>query len=196
MGEIELRIIAPRLEDVEEFARQARSVLGNAVYGTGDEDLESAVVRLLAERGETVAVAESCTGGLITHRLTNVSGSSKVLQAGCVTYSNASKIDLVGVDPSLLDQHGAVSEAVAQAMADGVRQRHGTTYGLSVTGIAGPTGGTTEKPVGLVYIGLVSPGGTHVERQLYQYDRATFKRIVSQTALARLREAALGIDHP
>ncbi len=129
---------------------------------------------------------------MITHRLTNVSGSSAVLQAGCVTYSNESKTDLVGVAADLIERHGAVSEPVARAMADGVRRRHGTTYGISTTGIAGPGGGTADKPVGLVYLGLATEDGTEVQRQVFSYDRETFKRIVSQTALGWLRQRAMG----
>ena len=124
------------------------------------------VGELLQSRGETVATAESCTGGLAAKLLTDVAGSSAYFVSGVVTYSNASKVSLLGVEPSTLEEHGAVSAPVAEQMAVGVRDRLGSTWGLSATGIAGPGGGSTSKPVGLVYLGLAGPG--HVEHRRVQ----------------------------
>lgn len=168
-----------------------RPLLGRHVFADGDESLESVVVRLLTERRQTVSLAESCTGGLIAHRLTNVPGASAVLQAGLVTYSNAAKQSWLGVRAETLDIHGAVSEPTARAMAAGVRARTGSDYGLAVTGIAGPSGGSPEKPVGTVYLAVAHSTGVHVTRQLNPYDRETFKFATSQQALDLLRQTAL-----
>src|SRR5262249_23681247 len=140
---------------------------------------------------ETLAVAESCTGGEISNRLTNVPGASAVLLAGLVTYSNEAKKKFLGVREETLKAHGAVSEAVAREMAEGARQQTGTDYALSVTGIAGPTGGTPEKPVGTVFIGLASASGTIVQQNLNPYDRETFKHVTAQQALDLFRRKAL-----
>jgi PncC family amidohydrolase len=185
-GEVEVRVVGVHAAEAE---RRVRAALGEHVFGTGDERLEEVVVRELTLAGKTVATAESCTGGLIAHRLTNVSGSSAVFLAGWVTYSNAAKMRDLGVREETLRQHGAVSEAVAGEMAEGARQRSGADYAVSATGIAGPTGGTPEKPVGLVYIGLATPTGTQVQRHVVGFERETFKWFVSQTALDLLRRA-------
>ena len=132
----------------------------------GDEELETVIVRLLTERKETLALAESCTGGCIANRVTNVPGASVVLLAGLVTYSNAAKQKFLGVRAETLARHGAVSEAVAREMAEGARQQTQADYALSVTGIAGPSGGTPEKPVGTVFIGLAGPSGTVIRALL------------------------------
>ena len=138
--------------------------LGDFFFGEDEETLEGSVGRLLRERGATVALAESCTGGLIAKRLTDVAGSSDYFQEAFVTYSNHSKERLLGVPKELLEEHGAVSEPVARLMAEGVRKLSGADYGLSVTGVAGPGGGTEEKPVGLVYVGLSDADGTTAEK--------------------------------
>ncbi len=187
-GEVDVRLIG---RDVAAAEQRIRQVLGDDIYGSGDDRLEEVVVQLLAEAGRTVATAESCTGGLMAHRLTNVSGSSIVFLGGWVTYSNTAKIRDLGVEEELLKQQGAVSEPVARAMADGARRRAGSDYALSATGVAGPTGGTAEKPVGLVYIGLATPTGTQVQRHTVTFDRETFKWYVSQTALDLLRRELL-----
>jgi nicotinamide-nucleotide amidase len=127
--------------------------------------------------------------GLIAHRITNVPGSSAYFLGGAVTYSNSAKESLLGVSNKDIAQHGAVSEQVAQAMADGVRKRFGSTYGVACTGIAGPDGGTPEKPVGLVYIGLAGPDGTHVERCLFEGDRERIKSQTAERALDLLKES-------
>ena len=133
-----------------------RSELGLSIFSANDEPLESVVVTLLKQREQTLATAESCTGGLIANCITNVPGASEVFLAGYVTYANISKTDILNVDPKLIEKHGAVSEPVARAMAEGTRIRAGSTYGLATTGIAGPGGGSDEKPVGTVYVALAS----------------------------------------
>jgi nicotinamide-nucleotide amidase len=144
--------------------KEVISRLRDYFFGEDDETLEGAVGRLLQERGATLALAESCTGGLLAKRLTDMPGSSAYFTEGLVTYSNEAKERLLGVPNKLLVEHGAVSEPVAKAMAEGVRKTAGTDYGLSVTGVAGPDGGTEEKPVGLVFVGLSDVEGTVAER--------------------------------
>ena len=152
---------APRRRSrCEEAEAIVRELLGPRIYGVEDDDLETVIVRLLTERKATLALAESCTGGCIAHRITNVPGASAVLLAGLVTYSNAAKQQFLGVQADTLAQHGAVSEPVAREMAEGARREAQADYALSVTGIAGPSGGTPEKPVGTVFIGLAGPSGT------------------------------------
>jgi nicotinamide-nucleotide amidase len=179
---VEVRIITKSVEPAES---RIRAALGEYIFGTGDDRLEEVVVKLLA--GKTLAVAESCTGGLIANRITNVSGASNVFLTGYVTYSNESKVRLLGVREETLTQHGAVSEQVCREMAEGARQH--ADYALATTGIAGPTGGTPEKPVGLVYLGLATPTRTEVHRHLLLFDRETFKFFASQFALDMLRRA-------
>ncbi|MCS7090390.1 MAG: CinA family nicotinamide mononucleotide deamidase-related protein [Verrucomicrobiota bacterium] len=163
--------------------------LGPAVFGRGDVSLEAVVLELLRSRGESLAVAESCTGGHLANRLTNVPGASAAFLAGWVTYSDAAKIACLGVDPMTLKCNGAVSEPVAGQMAEGARQRAGSTHGLAITGIAGPTGGTLEKPVGTVYIAHAGPAGVQVVRRFNPVDRLTFKELTSTQALDLLRYA-------
>ena len=169
-GKVRLRITtrAATTEEAEEkiapVADEILSRLGDYYFGEDDETLESAIGKLLTGRGETLALAESCTGGLLAKRLTDRAGSSAFFTEGLVTYSNEAKERLLGVPHELLVQHGAVSEPVAKAMAEGVRKTAGTDYGLSVTGVAGPDGGTEEKPVGLVFVGISDAEGTVAER--------------------------------
>jgi nicotinamide-nucleotide amidase len=188
MGEVEVRIIG---KDIAEAERRARTALGDHIYGTGDDRLEDVVVKMLTAARQTIAVAESCTGGSIANRLTNVSGASEVFLEGCVTYSNESKVRLLGVREETLKQFGAVSEEVAREMAEGIRTRSGADFGVSTTGIAGPTGGTTEKPVGLVFIGLATPKRTEVQRHMLLFDRETFKFFASQYVLDAVRRELL-----
>ena len=146
------------------------------------------MVELLTKRNETLAVAESCTGGYLASCVTNVSGSSAVFLEGNVTYSNEAKIRALGVPGPVIERLGAVSEEVAAAMAEGARARSGASYALSTTGVAGPTGGTEEKPVGTVFIGLASAtGSTEVQKLFFPSDRLTFKQVVTQRALDLLR---------
>jgi nicotinamide-nucleotide amidase len=169
-GKVRLRITtrAATQEEAEEkiapVEKEILSRLGDYYFGEDDETLESAVGRLLKERGATLALAESCTGGLLAKRLTDIAGSSAYFKEGLVTYSNESKERWLGVPHEMLLEHGAVSEPVARKMAEGVRKIAGADYGLSVTGIAGPDGGTKEKPVGLVFVGLSDAKATISER--------------------------------
>jgi len=133
--------------------------------------------------GATLATAESCTGGLIAHQITNASGSSAYYMGGVVTYSNDAKVQMLGVLPETLEEHGAVSEAVARQMAEGVCRLFGTRYGIGVTGIAGPAGGTPEKPVGLVYLGVRGPAGCQVSREVFEGGRVTIKEKTAAWAL-------------
>lgn len=193
-GEVELRFAA-RGDDAAKLtsqaAAEARETLGEFIYGEGDDRLEDAVVRLLSAAGKTLTVAESCTGGYLAHRLTNVPGASQVFDSGLIVYSNESKMRLLGVSPAILQEHGAVSENTAQEMADGARRIAKTDYAISITGIAGPTGGTSEKPVGTAFIGLADAQSTTTRQCRYPGEREAFKQSVSQHALDLLRRRLL-----
>jgi nicotinamide-nucleotide amidase len=191
MGEVEVRIISHLKSTADEAEKRIRAALGNHIYGIGGDRLEEVVVKMLTAARKTIAVAESCTGGAIANRITNISGSSEVFISGCVTYSNESKVQLLGVRDETLKAHGAVSEEVAREMAEGVRTSSRTDFGVSTTGIAGPTGGTPDKPVGLVYIGIATPERTDVRRHILTFDRETFKFFVSQYALDAVRRELL-----
>jgi len=166
--------------------------LGRHVFSRNGEALEVVVGRLLRERGLTLAVAESCTGGLITDRLTDVPGSSAYLERGLVTYSNAAKVALLGVPEAVLAAHGAVSEETARRMAVGVRRQAGTDLGLAVTGIAGPEGGTAAKPVGTVYIALADADETVCRPFAFRWDRRRIKMIAAQSALMMVKRYLAG----
>jgi nicotinamide-nucleotide amidase len=153
--------------------------------------MEEVLGAMLAERGLWIAVAESCTGGLIASRLTDVPGSSRYVERGVVSYSNAAKTELLGVPSDLIDAHGAVSEPVAMAMADGIRTRSRVDIGVGVTGIAGPGGGTAEKPVGTVCIAAASAGGTRVRTFRFVGGREMVKFQASQAALDMVRRMLL-----
>ncbi len=172
---------------------EIRARLGDYVYGRDGETLPGAVLAMLATRGETLVTAESCTGGLVGEMLTDVPGSSRGYRGGVVTYANALKESLLDVPRDTLDTHGAVSEEVARAMADGARRILGGTWALATTGVAGPSGGTTDKPVGLVYIGLAGPDGTTVRRCLFGSDatRAAIRQRAALTALNLVRRRCL-----
>ncbi len=165
-----------------------RNGLGNKIYATGDESLESVVGRMLAQRGATIAVAESLTGGLLGKRLTDIPGSSRYVLAGVVAYSNRSKVDLLGVSEASLAAHGAVSETVCREMADGLRARTGATYALATTGIAGPTGGTAEKPVGLCYYGATWQEGSDIRYRAFPGTRPDVRERVVWASLFLLYE--------
>ena len=156
------------------------------LVGKDAATLEMSVGRLLREKGLTLSVAESCTGGQIAGRITSVAGSSDYFERGVVVYSNRSKVELLGVPDEVIQTHGAVSEPTAEHMARGIRERSGTDIGLATTGIAGPTGGTPEKPVGTVYIGLAGPEGVRVERVNFLGPRDQVVQLTTQTALNRL----------
>jgi nicotinamide-nucleotide amidase len=193
-GEVDLRFVAQGVKAeaiVAEAEKIARAVLGDIIFGSDDDQLENVIIRLLTDRRQTLSLAESCTGGYIANRLTNVAGASAVLLAGLVTYSNEAKQSFLGVTSEALIEHGAVSNPVARQMAEGARQRTGADYALSITGIAGPSGGTDTKPVGTVFIGLASSKGTEVRHHRNSYDRETFKYVSSQQTLEMLRRAIL-----
>ena len=166
--------------------------LQDFIFSYGEKTLEEVIVGLLTEKKLTIAVAESCTGGLITNRLTDVSGSSDYLERGLVTYSNAAKIGMLGVPASIIEKHGAVSEETARLMAEGVRKLAGTDLGLSSTGIAGPTGGTKEKPVGTVYLAVANSKQTICRHYAFRWDRSRNKHVFSETALMMLKNFLQG----
>ena len=185
-GEVDVRIIGPTAA-LHQADQIVRAELGNVIFTAGDETLERVLVELLTRKKQTLATAESCTGGLLANRITNVPGSSNVLLAGYVCYANEAKTDILGVDPKLIEQHGAVSEEVARAMAEGARKRARSTSALSTTGIAGPDGGSKEKPVGTVYVALASEKEIKVRKLFFPSDRETFKQLVAQVAFEMLR---------
>jgi competence/damage-inducible protein CinA-like protein len=190
-GEVEVRVIGDP-NAIQAADAVIRRELGVSIFSDNDEALEAVVVRLLKQRKETLATAESCTGGLIANQITNVPGASDVFLAGYVAYANSAKSDVLNVDSKLIDKHGAVSEAVARAMAEGARTRATATYGLATTGIAGPTGGSDEKPVGTVYLALASKDSETVARKFrFPTDRETFKQLAAQMALDLLRRRLL-----
>jgi nicotinamide-nucleotide amidase len=189
-GQVDVRLAAHGVnaeQQVRDAEAVVRELLGPYIYGVEDEDLETVIVRRLTERQATLALAESCTGGGIAHRITNVPGASAVLLAGFVTYSNAAKQKFLGVQADTLAQHGAVSEATAREMAEGARRQAQSDYALAVTGIAGPSGAAPGKPVGTVYIALAGPAGTVAEHNCNPFDRETFKLTTTQQALELLR---------
>lgn len=193
-GDVDVRI-AGGPETVERACELVRERLGAAIISEDRRVLEEVVVAELAKRRETVATAESCTGGFIAHRITDVSGASTVFGFGFVTYANEAKMASVGVPEALLAEHGAVSEPVARAMAEGCLQVSGADHALAVTGIAGPTGGSEEKPVGTVYIALASKGGeTLVQKRFSPGTRDRFKLLTSQGALDLLRRRLIGAE--
>jgi nicotinamide-nucleotide amidase len=193
LGEVDVRVIGPtdRLERAEALVR---AKFPDQFVNADGRSLEQTLVGLLTERGQWIATAESCTGGLIANKLTDVPGSSAVFRQGFVTYANEAKIQLLGVPEGMLAEHGAVSEPVARAMADGCLQAAGTDYAVAVTGIAGPGGGSAEKPVGTVFIGVASQGAeTYVGRYLFPLERMAFKERTARMALELVRRTMLGL---
>ena len=187
-GEADVRVIGAA-EVVFEAERIICEKLGNAIFSIGDETLAAVLVRLLSERKQNLAIAESCTGGFLGNEITNVPGASKVFVAGCITYSNEEKIRALGVSRESIEKFGGVSEQVATEMAQGVRERSGATHGIATTGIAGPTGGSAEKPVGTVFVALSSNNqATRCEGFFFPSDRETFKQLVAQRAFDLLRK--------
>ncbi len=180
-------------EEAERHVAAAEKIIlakaAKYVYGYNDDSLEEVVGRKLKEQNATLALAESCTGGLLAHRLTNISGSSEYFLRGYVTYSNAAKIELLGVPEEIIAQHGAVSEPCALAMAAGAKKMSNSDYAVAITGIAGPSGGTPEKPVGTVWIGLASPQRVSAKHFLFMNDRIVNKERFAQAALAMLYRA-------
>jgi nicotinamide-nucleotide amidase len=172
---------------VDELVYKIEDELGDFVYSDNGDSLEQIVSYYLQMRNATISVAESCTGGLVAERLTSISGSSRSFAGGAVVYSNGLKTEFADVPQDLIDVYGAVSEPVAKELAEGIRKRCGTTLGLGVTGVAGPTGGTAEKPVGLVYHALASERGTEVIKRNFPGDRERIRWFASQQALDMVR---------
>ncbi len=173
---------------VDEVAGVVEDELDDAVYSRNGESLEQIVGYWLQMRNSTVAVAESCTGGLLAERLTSISGASRYFLGGAVVYSNALKTELAGVPAEMIDRHGAVSREVAAALAEGIRYRCESTLGVGITGIAGPNGGTPDKPVGLVFHAVAGSTGTEVVQRNFPGDRKRIRRFASTMALDMLRK--------
>jgi nicotinamide-nucleotide amidase len=197
-GQIELHLISLSRKSQKEadkaivdLAYELQKRLGDHIFSSSGEELEEVVGSLLRQNQKTLSIAESCTGGLLGHRITNVPGSSDYFEQGVQTYSNDSKARILGVSPDVIIQHGAVSHEVAEAMAVGIREKWGSDYGLSITGIAGPEGGSPEKPVGLVYVGLSWAGGTKIVKNVFLGNREIIKSQSSQKALDILRHHLL-----
>ena len=193
-GEVDVRLIGPAgvLDRADALVRER---LGKWIFTSDERELPNVVVEKLTALGKTIATAESCTGGFVAHQLTNVPGSSKVFLAGYVTYANEAKTAALGVDAALIEKHGAVSETVAQQMAEGALKKAGANFALATTGIAGPDGGSAEKPVGTVFVALAERGReTLVQHHRFPTDRETFKNLVSQTALDLLLRRLDGRD--
>jgi nicotinamide-nucleotide amidase len=179
-------------KNMQKAVDEVTARLSDSIFGYSEQTLEEIIAVALMEKRLTVAVAESCTGGLIANRLTDVPGSSVYFERGLVTYSNEAKIQLLGVPAEIINQHGAVSEETARLMAEGVRRNAKTVLGLSSTGIAGPTGGTKEKPVGTVYVALADGAQTICRHYAYRWDRKRNKLVSSEAALFLLKNYLQG----
>ena len=177
-----------------ELVEAIRDRLGPVVYGSGEETLESVVGTLLTAQSKTIAVAESCTGGLLAQKLTAVPGASGYFLGGVVAYANSVKTGLLGVSETVLEEHGAVSDPVALAMAEGVRARFGSDFGVATTSISGPSGGTEAKPVGLVHVAISWPEGSRTEGFVFALDRERHRTLSAQLALDWVRRALLGLE--
>jgi nicotinamide-nucleotide amidase len=194
-GEIQLQLrcrkdsLAEAEARVAELAEKIEDELGDAIFSRKGETIEQIVSYLLQMRGMTLAVAESCTGGLLAERITSLSGSSRYFLGGAVVYSNELKTQFANVPKAMIDQHGAVSREVAAAMAEGIRKRCLASYGIGITGVAGPSGGTEQKPVGLVYIALAGEEGTQVVERNFPGDRKRIRQFSTQQALEMIRRA-------
>lgn len=192
-GEIQLHLLTHNdVEDVaekrlDELVARIEEELGDCVFSDNGDSLEQIVSYFLQMRNATISVAESCTGGLVAERLTSISGSSRYFIGGAIVYSNELKIELADVPQDLIDVYGAVSEPVARALAEGIRKKCRSTLGLGITGVAGPTGGTAEKPVGLVFHALAGENGTEVIKRMFPGDRARIRWFASQQALDMVR---------
>ncbi len=200
LGEVKLRLSTKAISEAEALslinpvAEEIKEIAGLDYFGSDEDTLASVVGKLLGKAGETVSVAESCTGGGLGSMLTALAGSSDYFLGGVIAYDNSVKINLLGVNPEDLAQYGAVSDTVAQQMAAGVKEKLGTSWGLSVTGIAGPGGGSESKPVGLVYLGVAAPDGkvTSIECRFGQMrDRETIRYLSASNALDHLRRQLL-----
>jgi nicotinamide-nucleotide amidase len=198
-GQVELHLTAEGATEseaearLEELAAGMRALLPGRFFSEDGRELPEVVAGLLRERGLRLAVAESCTGGQLTMRLTDVPGASHFLDRAFVTYSNDSKVTELGLERGLLERHGAVSEEVAAAMATGARRVAGVEVGLGITGIAGPDGGTPDKPVGLVFVALDGAAGARVRRAIFPGGRERVRFQATQAALEMLRRGLLGL---
>ena len=198
-GQVELHLVAhgdsvaEAEERIEALAVELRAALAGRIYGEDGRELPHVVAGLLHERGLRIALAESCTGGLLSARLTEVPGVSAVLDRAFVTYANEAKVEETGVDPALIEAHGAVSAEVAEAMAEGAMTAAKTDVGVGITGIAGPDGGTAEKPVGLVFIAMTGAAGARVRRNHFPGGRERVRFQATQVALEMLRRGLLGL---
>lgn len=190
---VDIRISQKEKEPVEYLANEIRKVLGVSIYSENGDSIEEVNVTLAIEKHKTIATAESCTGGLVGHRITEVSGSSDVYKGGLVVYSNEAKMDMLDVEKRTLEKFGAVSAETAESMAKNVMKKFNADFGISVTGIAGPTGGTEEKPIGLVYIGLADKNNTKVKKYNFGDTRKRNKLRTSQAALNWLRLTLLSL---
>lgn len=178
----------------ENLVKRMRDIIGNYLYGESDDTLEQVIGRLLKEKKQTLSTAESCTAGLLAGQITSVPGSSGYFERGVVTYSNRSKTELLGVSPETLEKFGAVSAETAEAMASGIRERSGSDYGLAITGIAGPDGGTAEKPVGTIFIAAASAKGVRSKKLSLGKDRQSNRHRSVYAALELLRRTILEIN--
>jgi nicotinamide-nucleotide amidase len=176
---------------VDDAALHIMNRLGNVVYAEGEATLAEVVGKMLKEKGMTLAVAESCTGGLLCSLITDVPGASEYFERGAITYSNRSKEEMLGVSNKIMEAHGAVSKDVVVSMAEGIRRVSKANIGIGITGIAGPKGGSQEKPVGTVHIAIATPDGTWAREYHFQRDRLWFKQIVAATALDMVRKYLL-----
>ncbi|HEX9160586.1 MAG TPA: nicotinamide-nucleotide amidohydrolase family protein, partial [Thermoanaerobaculia bacterium] len=186
-AQIELHLQATSRDEIASREKELLEIFGDRIYGFDDDTLEAVVGKLLVERNATITTAESCTGGLLSSRITDVPGSSRYYLGGGVCYEAKAKIDLARVDETLIQQHGEVSEEVALALARGIRERFNATYGIGVTGIAGPGGGSEAKPVGTVHIAVASATAHDHRRMFWPMPRPMFKWFASQSALDLLR---------
>jgi len=192
-GVITLHIIATAKDKsqaqqmAEKDEKSLTELLGELVYGTGEQTLAEVIGEKLTQQKKTIAVAESCTGGLLAKLLTDIPGASRYLTHGWIAYSNDAKIAELGVPAELIEKHGAVSQQVAEAMAKGARKRSGTDFAIGITGIAGPTGGSEQKPIGLVYISVDSDNICETKRFIFSHDRGSIRLRAAQTALNMLR---------
>lgn len=177
------------MEEIDRQIEKLRGLIPDLIFGFGNDTLEEVAGRMLKEKKLTVCTAESCTGGYLAHLITSVTGASEYFLGSVVAYANQAKRDLLGVSEETLQQHGAVSEAAVKEMADGARKRFGADYALAVSGVAGPDGGTPEKPVGTVWIALATPGHTHAEKFQFGEHRGRNIRRAALSALNMLRVA-------
>ena len=193
LGQVELKITSKAknekvaTREIEKIEKKIRKRLGKSIYGTDNDTLESVVGENLSKKKKTLSVAESCTGGLIGNRITNISGSSKYFKLGVVAYSNKAKTDLLGISPQKIKKHGAVSKEVAILMAQNIKKSSGASIALGVTGIAGPKGGTKIKPVGLVHIALVTDNKKIAKKFKFTGNREEIKHLTATQAIALTR---------